>query len=93
VPNWLTRCACAAIGALVVVPAGRAQAARDTLTVRVHVADGPTASVDPRTALGGGVDGHRPGDIARLYTPANLRALGSAGFGVLIRRRRSSMAA
>jgi len=92
VPNWLTRCECAAIGALAVVPAGRAQAARDTLTVRVHVADGPTASVDPRTALGGGVDGHRPGDIARLYTPANIRALASAGFGMLTYRLRTELA-
>ncbi|HKT09088.1 MAG TPA: discoidin domain-containing protein [Gemmatimonadaceae bacterium] len=91
-PNGLSRGACVALGALVIASPGRAQASRDTLTVRVHIAAGPTASIDPRTAFGGGLDGHRPGDIARLYTPENIRALTGAGFGVATYRLRTELA-
>ncbi|HEX6806980.1 MAG TPA: discoidin domain-containing protein [Gemmatimonadaceae bacterium] len=80
------------MGALAIAAPARAQASRDTLTVRVEVAAGPTASIDPRTTFGGGLDGHRPGDIARLYTPDNLRALASAGFGVVTYRLRTELA-
>ena len=90
--NGLTRCACAVLGALAIALPVCAQAARDTLTVRVHVAAGPTASIDPRTTFGGGLDGHRPGDIARLYTPENLHALARAGFGVVTYRLRTELA-
>ena len=81
---------CAVLCALIVAPPACAQA--DTMTVRVHVAAGATATIDPNTAFGGGLDGHRPGDIARLYTPENLRALASAGFGVVAYRLRTELA-
>ncbi|HEX6806898.1 MAG TPA: hypothetical protein VF118_02860, partial [Gemmatimonadaceae bacterium] len=91
-PNGRTRCAYAVMGALAIAAPARAQASRDTLTVRVEVAAGPNASIDPRTTFGGGLDGHRPGDIARLYTPDTLRALASAGFGVVTYRLRTELA-
>ncbi len=80
------------MGALAIAAPARAQASGDTLTVRVEVAAGPTASTDPRTTFGGGLDGHYPGDVARLYTPPNLRALARAGFGVVTYRLRTELA-
>ena len=83
---------CAVVGALAIVSQARAQTTPDTLTVRVDVAGGPTATIDPRTAFGGGLDGHRPGDIARLYTPRTIGALARAGFGVVTYRLRTELA-
>ena len=89
----LTLAWCVATGlAAAAAGAAAAQTPRDTLTVRIHADRGPVAAVDPRTALGGAVDGHRPGDIARLYMSANVRALGRAGFGVLTYRLRTELA-
>lgn len=90
--NGLTEWGCAALAALVVMLPTAAQSPRDTLTVRVHVRNGPSASIDPRTTFGAGLDGHRPGDVARLYTPDNLRALAGAGFGVITYRLRTELA-
>lgn len=78
-------------GILLSSPA-RAQTAADTLTIRVHRAEGPAATIDPRTTFGAGLDGHRPGDVARLYTPDNIRALAGAGFGVATYRLRTELA-
>lgn len=91
-PNWLTGRACAILGALALVSPARAQTTRDNLIVRVDVAAGPTAAIDPVTALGGALDGHRPGDAARLYTPRNIQALARAGFGVVAYRLRTELA-
>ncbi len=93
--NGLTEGACAVLAVLaalaIALPAG-AQSRRDTLTVVVHVAGGPAAIIDPRTTFGAGLDGHRPGDIARIYTPDNVRALAGAGFGVATYRLRTELA-
>src|SRR6185437_6257240 len=78
--------------ALAAATPAAAQGPRDTLSVRIDAAAGPVASFDPRTALGAGLDGHRPGDIAKLYTPQNLRAMSSAGFGVVTTRLRTELA-
>jgi F5/8 type C domain/Glycosyl hydrolase catalytic core len=40
----------------------------------------PLARFDPRVAIGATVDGHGEGDNEEIFTPANIRAMLSAGF-------------
>ena len=46
---------------------------------------------DPAVALGGGVDGHEEGDVARIYTPENVREMLGAGLGSLTYRLRTEL--
>ena len=61
-------------------------------TVTVSVTPGPSAHtfVSP-DALGSGVDGLEHGDVAQVYTPANLKAMRGAGFGALTYRLRTEL--
>ena len=60
-------------------------------TVTVQVTPHPANTFIPSQALGVGVDGLRQGDIARVYTPHNLHAMRSAGFGPLTYRLRTEL--
>ena len=60
----------------------------ETLTVR---ADRPTNVFRPDGALGAGVDGMERGDVARVYTPANIAAMRSAGLRPLAYRLRTEL--
>ena len=61
-------------------------------TVTVSVAPGPPAhTFVAAEALGAGVDGLEQGDVARVYTPANVKAMRGVGFGALTYRLRTEL--
>ena len=60
--------------------------------VTVSIAPGPPAqSFVAAQALGAGVDGMERGDVAQVYTPANLQAMRGVGFGALTYRLRTEL--
>jgi hypothetical protein len=52
----------------------------------------PTAEFDPRSALGGGLDGHWQGEEERMLSPANVRRMLEAGLGPVSYRLRTELA-
>ncbi len=60
-------------------------------TVTVHVTPRPAAVFVPTQALGAGVDGLNEGAVAVVYTPANLKAMRSAGLRPLTYRLRTEL--
>lgn len=60
-------------------------------TVTVNVTPRPTSTFRPSQAFGAGVDGLERGDVARVYTPANLRAMRNVGYGALTYRLRTEL--
>jgi hypothetical protein len=59
----------------------------------VHIdASHPMRTFDPARALGAGIDGHEQGDVLRMLSPANARAMRSAGFRALSYRLRTELA-
>jgi hypothetical protein len=61
-------------------------------TVTVQVTPRPVSTFIPSKALGAGVDGLQKDDVARVYTPANVRAMGRVGYGPLTYRLRTELA-
>ena len=62
------------------------------VTITVHAAGAPSNTFVPETTFGAGVDGRELGDAARTFTPHNLKAMRSAGFGPLTYRLRTELA-
>lgn len=68
---------------------GSATPSRSAATVQVHL--DRTVSSFRGSALGGSLDGHGAGDIAGIYTPANLRAMRSARLAAITYRLRTEL--
>ena len=60
--------------------------------VVIRVTDGPVNTFDPREALGAGVDGHEQGEVEKMLSPANVKAMLSAGLKPLSYRLRTELA-
>jgi hypothetical protein len=60
-------------------------------TVTVTLGQRPLHRFVPSHALGAGIDGHEQGDIDRIFTPGNLRAMETAGFQSLTYRLRTEL--
>jgi len=61
------------------------------LVVTVHT-DHAVGQFRPSEAMGAGVDGHERGSIDQMHTPANIKAMVSAGFKPLSYRLRTELA-
>jgi hypothetical protein len=81
----------AALATPTVAARGRASPPRSA-TVVVDL-DRTLNTFSPASAIGAGVDGHGRGEIAQIYTPANLRAMRRAGLSPLTYRLRTELAA
>ena len=76
--------------ALLLVVPGCRHAPR-AVTVRFRPGQ-PLARFDPRDALGAGIDGHEKGEVDRMLSPGNVRAMLSAGLPHLAYRLRTELA-
>jgi hypothetical protein len=84
--------AAAAAAVVVFEPFDRSPAAVPSTDGVVEVAwDNPVNTFDGSPALGAGIDGLEGGEIDKVWTPANLDAMRSAGFGSLSYRLRTEL--
>jgi len=80
------------IAALLLACAMGGRAQTRTEQVVVNVTPQPIASFRPSQAFGAGVDGLERGDVARVYTPANVQAMAGLGYRCLTYRLRTELA-
>src|SRR5438093_12418519 len=88
--EFLTVCCLFAGSLAALAPAARPSDRPGVVTVSV-TAGHPANTFVPARALGAGVDGHEKGEIARIFTPANIRAMRSAGLEALTYRLRTDV--
>lgn len=69
-----------------------AHAEKNPAEVRIDVGNRVIRSVDPKIALGAGLDGHREGDSANMLSPASVRKMLEAGLGPVSVRLRTELA-
>ena len=75
----------------VTAPASTQTDSSEPVTVTVLLGK-PVNTFRPDEALGAGVDGMEHGDVEKVYTPANIAAIRSAGFTPLTYRLRTELA-
>ncbi len=68
------------------------RAQTQTGQVTVDITPQPLAQFRPWQAFGAGVDGLESGNVGRVYTPANVRAMANVGYGCLTYRLRTELA-
>ena len=91
-PGFLVFCFCLCCCDAAALPVRAASAAFVVPgTVTVDLTPKPVNTFVAAQALGAGVDGLRQGEIGQVYTPANLRAMKSAGLGALTYRLRTEL--
>lgn len=59
---------------------------------RVEIGHRPIGSIDPRRALGGGIDGHWQGETGPMLSPRSVRKMLDAGLGPVSVRLRTELA-
>lgn len=87
----VTMCALLAAGAVPTLVAQRVSRSADQSTVTIE-SGVRLAQFDPAITLGAGLDGHEVDDIRHIYTPFNIAAMLSAGFGPVTFRLRTELA-
>ena len=83
--------AIALIATAVLTVSARAQAPPRDAVVTVHTESPAVNRFDPLTTFGGGLDGHSKGVLRDIYTPANLKAMRSAGLSMASYRLRTEL--
>jgi hypothetical protein len=81
--------ALAVLAVLALLAAGCGHGAPQPTTITLTYSKG--APIASKLLLGAAIDGHERGDNARIFTPANLRAMASAGLGALSYRLRTEL--
>lgn len=80
-----------ALGLVAIIFLATAARASEIGTVTVELSDQPANTFLPQQAFGAGLDGLEAGDVERLYTPANIRQMKTAGLKPISYRLRTEL--